>query len=85
MAKNVIVTVRKGRFCRDMELPSDLRLEELRQMLLETLKNADPGVFGRFGSVILLHEGNALLDDDATLRDYGILTGFFLDVAEEEA
>lgn len=84
MAESIIVTVRKNRFCQDMELPSNLCLSELNKKLLESLKSIDVRTFGIYSSIILLHDGKALTDDTATLNDYGILTGFFIDVVEEE-
>lgn len=83
MARNVIVTVRYKRFSQDMELPAQLRIEELCEKLLETLKSADNYTFDSFERIILLHNGFCLADADAALEDYGIQTGYFLDIEQE--
>lgn len=80
MPKSVIVTVRYKRFSEDMELPAQLCIKELCEKLLETLKSADSYTFDSFEKVYLLHDGSCLADEAATLEDYGIQTGYFLDV-----
>ena len=80
MAKNVIVTVRHKRFVQDMELPAQLCIEKLCEKLLETLKSADNYTFNSFEEILLLHDGFCLADETATLEDYGIQTGYFLDI-----
>ena len=80
MAKSVIVTVRCKRFEQDMELPAQLCIEELCEKLLETLKSADNYTFNSFEKILLLHDGFCLADETATLEDYGIQTGYFLDI-----
>ena len=82
MAKSVIVTVRHKQFVQDMELPVQLCITELCEKLLETLKSADRSTFYRFEKLIILHDGFCLADGTATLEDYGIQTGYFLDIAQ---
>lgn len=82
MGESVIVTIRKNRFCQDVELPGDLPLGELKPKLLELLKHTNAMLFGGWESVLLLHDGKALLDDRLALCDYGILSGFYVDVME---
>lgn len=83
MAKNVIVTVRYRHFARDMELPAQLCLSDLCGKLLAALKNADDSLFRDITRLLLLHDGRWLADGAATLADYGIQTGDFLDIARE--
>lgn len=83
MSKSIIVTVRYKRFEQDMELPSQLCIEELCEKLLETLKSADNYTFNSFEKILLLHDGSCLADESATLEDYGIQTGYFLDIDQE--
>lgn len=80
MVKNVIVTIRYKRFVQDMELPAQLCIEKLSEKLLETLKSADNYTFHSFEKILLLHDGFCLADETATLEDYGIQTGYFLDL-----
>lgn len=80
MPKNVIVTVRYHQFDKDIELPTQLCIGELSEKLLETLKGADNYTFHSFEKILLLHDGFCLADEAATLEDYGIQTGYFLNV-----
>lgn len=80
MTESVIVTVRYKCFIRDMELPTQLCIGRLCEKLLKTLKSADNYTFRSFEKILLLHDGACLADETATLEDYGIQTGYFLDI-----
>lgn len=83
MTRSVIVTIRYRHFAQDMELPADLCLSDLCEKLLTALKNADYSVFRGFTRLLILHDGRWLADGAATLEDYGIQTGYYLDIAQE--
>ena len=83
MVNTVVVTLRAERFCQDFELPSDVVLQELYPRLLAVLQNIS-GQFANSRGIILEVDGAGLLDKSATLMDYGIRTGFYLDVVKEE-
>ena len=83
MAKDVVVTVRYKGFAQDMELPVRLGIGQLCGKILETLKQVDNHTFCSFERILLLHDGFCLADEAATLEDYGIQTGYFLDIHQE--
>lgn len=86
MPETIIVTIRaQGGFCRDLELPAAVRLEQLYPRLLDVLRRLDGSTFSRWNSLLLEKEEGILLDLSAVLSDYGICTGCYLTAIEGEA
>lgn len=83
MAHTVLVTLRIGAFCQDYEIPDNVKLQELYPRLLAVLKKENM-MFRSFRGIILELDGAGLLDTTATLADYGVCTGYYLDVVKEE-
>ena len=84
MATEVVVTLQAETFCRDFSLPADVKLKELYPRLLAALQNASSTRFVQWQGVILETEEGTLADLEATLLDYGVCTGKYLYVVEED-
>lgn len=76
--ETIIVTLRAENFCRDFELPANVPLGELYPRLLAVLQKASNRVFGEWTKLILETDEGMLMDEKATLFDYGICTGCYL-------
>lgn len=83
MAKTVVVTLRTASYCQDFVLPTDVVLGELYPRLIAVLHKTT-GHFSDYQSIILEINGAGLLDQTATLLDYGVCTGMYLDVVRKE-
>lgn len=83
MPETVIVTLRCGEFCRDYALPAHIPLEELYERLLKVLQKSSKE-FEKYTSVVLELDGGGMLDRGASLADYGVRSGMYLDIAGEE-
>lgn len=85
MTDQVVVTLRtEGGFCFDFELPAKVKLGELYPRLLTALKNASNRFFAEWENLLLETEEGLLVDMSATLYDYGICTGFYLNVVRRD-
>ena len=85
MAETVIVTLQAGdEFHGDYELPADIPLRELYPRLLGVLQKTKKKVFWDYSELILELDGAGLLDENATLTDYGICTGCYLEIVKKE-
>ena len=80
----VLVTLRKEDFCRDFELPAKIPLGELCPRLLVVLQKMNARVFGEWTKLVLETDEGVLQDKNATLHDYGICTGCYLSVEQED-
>lgn len=80
----VVVTLRSDNFSRDFALPANVKLGELYPRLLKALQTASSARFADWSGVILETEEGAFTDLDATLSDYGVCTGKYLNLAEED-
>lgn len=83
MAESVIVTLRTDSFCRDYALPSDIPMGELCPRLLNVLRERSKA-FANYTGLILEQNGAGLLDRSASLADYGVCSGAYLDIVREE-
>lgn len=72
--ENVLVTVKLDADQIDMELPAFLRIEELINKLLETLRVMRPEKYFAYSSLDLIFE-NQMLDLERNLASYGIWDG----------
>lgn len=82
MKHSIIVTVRFGSRAVDMELPCRMPIGLLSKRLLNALQILNPIQFGDMHGLWIAHKGRYLLDEDASLDDYGICDGDYLTVAE---
>ena len=80
----VVVTLQSDSFNRDFLLPANVKLKELYPRLLKALKNASSTRFADWKGVILKTDEGFLDDVEATLSGYGICTGNYLDLVEED-
>lgn len=82
--ESFIVTLRTptGDFEGDYELPADLPVERLSQLLLEGLAQQEPRRFGSWKGLGLAWNGQKLGDGD-TLSARGIWDGSILTIEEE--
>ena len=80
----VVVTLQSENFSRDFALPADVKLGDLYPRLLKALQNASSARFGDWRGVILETEEGAFTDLEATLTDYGVYTGKYLNLSEED-
>ena len=76
MIDNVIVTVNaeNQNFSVDMELPANIPIKELAPMLLETLKEIEPGKFRSLEKLSLIHNG-VILPDNTTFESEAVWDG----------
>ncbi len=82
--ETVIITLRAENFEKDFELPCTIPLSELYPRLTVALQETSAMRFGDFTGVVLEQNGAGLLDQKATLLDYGICTGSILDIVRKE-
>lgn len=83
MEETVVVTVRSGAYEEDYELPVNVPLGELYPRLLMILKRRN-SLFETYPSILLVYNHGGMLNKNATLADYGVLRGGYLDVVREE-
>ena len=84
MNGRIIVTIRMDSFQRDMELPEALPLRTLCVQLLELLKQADARLFRTMDEIALAADSMPMLTGSASLKDYGIYNGTYLDIVPIE-
>lgn len=84
MNDTIIVTLRAEGFEKDFEFPCRVPLRELYPRLTAALQKISPMKFGDYTGVILEKDEAGLLKEDATLSDYGIVTGGMLDIVKKE-
>ena len=84
MSKTAVVTLFSKQYSQDFELPTDTPLKELYPRLTEVLRRAAGKQFQDYSSVILELDGGGLLDESASLADYGVCTGSKLGVVRKE-
>ena len=84
MNGRIIVTIRMDSFQRDMELPEALPLRTLCVQLLELLKQADARLFRTMDEIALDADSMPMLTGSASLKDYGIYNGTYLDIVPIE-
>lgn len=84
MTTEIVVTLRMDEFCRDFELPANAILGEVYPRLLTVLQETSNRLFGDWEGVLLETEEGVLLDLTATLNDYGICDGCYLNIIREE-
>lgn len=84
MNDTIIVTLRSKDFEKDFELPCHVPLRELYPRLTAALQKTSSMKFWDYTGVILEKDEAGLLKENATLSDYGIVTGGTLDVVRKE-
>lgn len=84
MNDTIIVTLRSRDFEKDFELPCRIPLRELYPRLTAALQKTSLMKFGNYTGVILEKDKAGLLKKEATLLDYGVVTGTLLDVVDEK-
>lgn len=84
MNDTIIVTLKAEGFEKDFELPCRVPLHELYPRLDAALQKVSPTKFGDYTGVILEKDAAGLLKENATLSDYGIVTGSILDIVKKE-
>ena len=80
----VVVTLNANGFSKDFELPGNEKLGKLYLRILFLLKEKEPRIFGDCYGIIFEINGKGLLDKSSTLFDYGVCTGYELQIVEEE-
>ena len=80
----VVVTLQADNYSRDFSLPANNKLKELYPRLLSALQNASSSQFSDWKGVLLETDDGAFVDLEATLLDYGVCTGKYLYVVEED-
>ena len=81
--EEIIVTIRDGDNGQDYALPADMPLKELYPRLHQIL-TVNRKVLRDCSGIVLEFNGGGMLDGNATLADYGVCSGSFLDVAGKE-
>lgn len=84
MGSEVVVTLRAEGFSCDFELPANICLKELYPRLLKVLKKMDAKSFRDYSGIVLEIEGAGMLEQTATLLDYGVKSGYYLDIVRKE-
>lgn len=84
MAETVIVTLWTEGFCEDFELPARVPLGELYPRLFRVLGELDWTLFRDWTGVILQNSQGGLVDETATLEDYGVCRGYRLRLERKE-
>lgn len=85
MSQSVVVTLNAGSISEDFQLPSDLPLKDLSEILMNGLKNMSPAEFKDKRYLLLTHNRQGLMNFSKTLSAYGICDGDILDVIFAEA
>ena len=81
----VLVTLQAEGFSKDFSLPADTALADLYPRLLSALRNVDEQhVFADYTRIVLESEDGGLLNESATLADYGVRDGWYLSIASKE-
>ena len=83
MAQTVTVTLRSERICKDFVLPADVPLRELCPRVLAVLQKYDSSLPDDY-DLVLEREKGGMLNLDATLAQYGVVDGMYLDIARKE-
>lgn len=83
MEQTVIVTLRSERICKDFVLPSNVPLRELCPRVLAVLQKYDSSLTDDY-NLVLEREKSGMLNPDATLAQYGVVDGMYLDIARKE-
>lgn len=84
MTTEIIVTLQSEGFCSDFSLPANVALGELYLRLLAALKKISPACFDEWSSILLAGQDGILADESATLFDYGVCSGWYLNVLRKE-
>ena len=84
MNGRTVVTIRMDGFQRDIELPEALPLRTFCVQLLELLKQADARLFRTMDEIALAVDSMPMLTGSASLKDYGIYNGTYLDIVPIE-
>ena len=84
MNGRIVVIIRMDSFQRDMELPETLPLRTLCVQLLELLKQTDARLFRTMDEIALAADSMPMLNGSASLKDYGIYNGTYLDIVPIE-
>lgn len=84
MNNTIVVTLKAEEFEKDFELPCHIPLCELYPRLTAALQKTSPMKFGDYTGVILEKDEAGLLKENASLSDYGIVTGGILDIVRKE-
>lgn len=83
MTDRIVVTLKRDAYCQDYELPGKTSLYDLYPRLLAVLQKDDPQLFEDINAIVLEIDGAGMLDESASLFDYGICTGAKLDIVEK--
>lgn len=81
--EEIIVTIRTGQDSCDYALPSNMPLKDLYPRLQRIL-TARGNILRNYTGIVLELDGGGMLDGNATLADYGVCNGCFLDVTRKE-
>ncbi len=81
--ETVIITLRAKDFEKDYELPCTIPLSELYPRLIVALQETSSMRFGNYSGVVLEQKGAGMLDLNASLLDYGVCDGLYLDIVEK--
>lgn len=82
MANEIVITLYTEGFSKDFELPANTKLGQLYPRLLAVLQRMSEKTFGQWQILLLESEDGVLIDEDATLYDYGIHTGCRLRITQ---
>lgn len=80
MGSTVVVTLRDKGFSCDFELPWDLPLADLSSRMIAVLTSQFSEQFTEMNELHFRTRDGSLLDENRTLRDYGVNTGMYLDI-----
>lgn len=83
--ENIIVTVtnQMRSFFYDIEVPTNLTIDKLKEDIVEALNGYNPNLFlSAATSKILCNRTNHLLEDDETLESAGVWNGDYLTIKE---
>lgn len=84
MSGKIVVTVRMDDFQRDLELPDGTPLRSLCAELLTLLRQTDARLFSDTAELVLAADGMPMLSGGASLSDYGVGSGAYLDIVPVE-
>lgn len=79
---NIIVTLAFGKYREDYELPWEEALGKLYPRVMTILKEAGVQFPKGCQAIVFEREGKGLLDEHATLMDYGVCTGALLEIED---
>lgn len=80
----IVVTLQTRSYSKDFELPADQPLGKIYPRVLDALRTDIFPDLGEVSSIVFELNGKGMIDETATLSDYGVCTGAYLSVVSKD-